>query len=60
MNEDTIPILPCRSSTRRWTSTVSSASRLPTEKRPNTYAVVERGGVGLHFFVLRGAEAASS
>lgn len=61
MAEVTIPILPCRS----IDDTIAFYAALGFEvtyrqKRPNTYAVVERGGIGLHFFVLRDLDPTSS
>lgn len=61
MAEVTIPVLPCRS----IDDTLAFYCALGFEvayrqKRPNTYAVVERGGIGLHFFVLRSLDPTSS
>ncbi|MEJ3747636.1 VOC family protein [Actinomycetes bacterium KLBMP 9797] len=54
MTETTIPILPSRS----ITETIEFYEALGfavtyRQQRPNTYAVVERGGIALHFFVLK-------
>ncbi|AHY48126.1 Glyoxalase-like domain (plasmid) [Rubrobacter radiotolerans] len=59
--EITIPILPCRS----IDETLDFYRALGFEvtyrqKRPNTYAVVERGGIQLQFFVLRALDPSSS
>lgn len=61
MTETTIPILPCRSidETLAFYGALGFGVTY-RQKRPNTYAVVERGGIGLHFFVLRGLDPASS
>jgi catechol 2,3-dioxygenase-like lactoylglutathione lyase family enzyme len=59
--ETTIPILPCRSmdETLGFYGALGFAVTY-RQKRPNTYAVVRRGGIELHFFVLRGLDPASS
>jgi catechol 2,3-dioxygenase-like lactoylglutathione lyase family enzyme len=59
--EITIPILPCQSmdETLEFYGALGFAVTY-RQKRPNTYAVVGRGGVELHFFVLRGLDPASS
>ncbi len=59
--EITIPILPCRS----INETVEFYRALGFEvtyqqSKPNTYAVVCRGGIELHFFSMRGYDPASS
>lgn len=59
--EVTIPILPCRS----IDETLDFYRALGFEvtyrqKRPNTFAVVERGGIQLQFFVLRALDPSSS
>ena len=59
--EVTIPILPCRS----IDETLDFCRALGFEatykqKRPNTYAVVGRGGIQLQFFVLRALDPSSS
>jgi catechol 2,3-dioxygenase-like lactoylglutathione lyase family enzyme len=61
MAETTIPILPCRSIEdnlafyRALGFTVTFH-----QQRPNPYAVVERGGVRLHFFSMKGYDPAQS
>lgn len=59
--ESTIPILPCRSidETLDFYRALGFGVTY-RQKRPNTYAVVERGGITLHFFVLRGLDPSSS
>jgi catechol 2,3-dioxygenase-like lactoylglutathione lyase family enzyme len=61
VREVTIPILPCRS----IDETLEFYGALGFEvtyrqRRPNSYAVVQRGGIVLHFFVLRDLDPAGS
>jgi catechol 2,3-dioxygenase-like lactoylglutathione lyase family enzyme len=61
MTERTIPILPCRS----IEDTLAFYGALGFEvtyrqERPNTFAVVVRGGIELQFFVLRELDPAAS
>jgi catechol 2,3-dioxygenase-like lactoylglutathione lyase family enzyme len=61
MTERTIPILPCSS----IDDTLAFYGALGFEvtyrqERPNTYAVVRRGGIELQFFVLKGLDPAAS
>jgi catechol 2,3-dioxygenase-like lactoylglutathione lyase family enzyme len=59
--EVTIPILPCRSIDETLEFYVALGfGATYRQKRPNTYAVVERGGIQLHFFVLRDLDPPSS
>jgi hypothetical protein len=52
--ERTVPILPCRSidETLTFYKALGFAVTYHQEK-PNVYAVVERGGISLHFFALK-------
>ena len=61
MSERTIPILPCRSidDVLAFYEALGFAITYRQE-RPNTYAVVERGGIELQFFVLKGLDPAAS
>jgi catechol 2,3-dioxygenase-like lactoylglutathione lyase family enzyme len=61
LTERTIPILPCRSiddvlAFYRALGFVVTYQ----QERPNTYAVVQRGGIELQFFVLKGLDPAQS
>lgn len=61
MTERTIPILPCRS----IDDTLDFYRALGFEvtyrqERPNSYAVVQRGGIELQFFVLKALDPAQS
>ena len=61
MTERTIPILPCRSiddvlAFYRALGFVVTYQ----QERPNTYAVVARGGIELQFFVMKGFDPAGS
>jgi catechol 2,3-dioxygenase-like lactoylglutathione lyase family enzyme len=61
LTERTIPILPCRS----IDDTIDFYQALGFEvtyrqERPNTYAVVRRGGIELQFFVLKALDPAQS
>lgn len=59
--EITIPILPCRSIDETLDFYRALGFEITyRQKRPNTYAVVERGGIRLHFFVLRALDPSSS
>jgi hypothetical protein len=57
----TIPILPCRSidQTLDFYRAVGFAVTYQ-QARPNTYAVVNRGGIELHLFSMRAFEPAQS
>lgn len=60
-DEITIPILPCPSINEMLTFYRALGFEVTyQEARPNTYAVVERGGITLHFFVLKGLEPSQS
>ena len=61
MTERTIPILPCRSidDVLAFYEALGFAVTYRQE-RPNTYAVVVRGGIELQFFVLKGLDPAAS
>lgn len=59
--ERTIPILPCRSIDDTLTFYRALGFEVTYQQaRPNTYAVVERGGIALHFFTLRDYDPANS
>jgi catechol 2,3-dioxygenase-like lactoylglutathione lyase family enzyme len=52
-NEITIPCLPCRSINDTLTFYQALGFEVTYQQaRPNTYAVVQRGGIALHFFAL--------
>ena len=59
--ERTIPILPCRSidDVLAFYRTLGFEVTYRQE-RPNTFAVVQRGGIELQFFVLKGLDPANS
>ena len=61
MTERTIPILPCRSidDVLAFYEALGFAVTYRQE-RPNTYAVVARGGIELQFFVLKALDPAAS
>jgi catechol 2,3-dioxygenase-like lactoylglutathione lyase family enzyme len=61
VTERTIPILPCRSidATLAFYEALGFAVTYRQE-RPNTYAVVRRGGIELQFFVLKALDPAAS
>lgn len=61
MTERTIPILPCRSidDVLAFYEALGFAVTYRQE-RPNTFAVVERGGIELQFFVLKGLDPSAS
>lgn len=59
--ETTIPILPCHSIDETLRFYVALGFEITYKQaRPNTYAVVRRGGIELHFFTMRGYEPAQS
>lgn len=59
--EITIPILPCKSIDEMLDFYRALGFGVTyRQKRPNTYAVVERGGIQLQFFVLRALDPSSS
>ncbi|MFF9113493.1 bleomycin resistance protein [Streptomyces sp. NPDC014805] len=61
MRETTIPILPCRTIQQVVDFyTVLGFVVTFQQKSPNPYAVVELGGIQLHFFALKGYEPAES
>ncbi|MER7719618.1 VOC family protein [Streptomyces flaveolus] len=61
MNEATIPILPCRIIQPVLDFYTVLGFRVTfQQKSPNPYAVVERGGIQLHFFALKQYEPAGS
>jgi catechol 2,3-dioxygenase-like lactoylglutathione lyase family enzyme len=61
MAEKTIPILPCRSidETLAFYRALGFAVTFQ-QQRPNPYAVVERGGITLHFFAIKAYDPAQS
>ena len=61
MAETTIPILPCASidAVIEFYEALGFAVTY-RQQRPNTYAVVERGGICLHFFTMKGYDPAQS
>jgi catechol 2,3-dioxygenase-like lactoylglutathione lyase family enzyme len=61
MAEKTIPILPCRSidDNLAFYRALGFAVTFQ-QRRPNPYAVVERGGITLHFFSMRAYDPAQS
>jgi catechol 2,3-dioxygenase-like lactoylglutathione lyase family enzyme len=61
MTERTIPILPCRSieETLAFYRALGFAVTFQ-QQRPNPYAVVERGGITLHFFSIKAYDPAQS
>jgi catechol 2,3-dioxygenase-like lactoylglutathione lyase family enzyme len=61
MAETTIPILPCRSIEENLAFYRALGFAVTfQQRRPNPYAVVERGGVTLHFFSMKGYDPAQS
>ncbi|MGW2329033.1 bleomycin resistance protein [Streptomyces sp. NPDC001700] len=61
MGEKTIPMLPCRTLQPVLDFyTVLGFEATFQQKSPNPYAVVERGGIQLHFFGMKGYEPAES
>lgn len=61
MTETTIPILPCPTIQPVLDFYTALGFKVTfQQKRPNPYAVVERGGIQLHFFALKQYEPAES
>ncbi|MFD7500505.1 VOC family protein [Streptomyces sp. NPDC059850] len=61
MGEKTIPMLPCRTLQPVLDFyTVLGFEATFQQKSPNPYAVVERGGIQLHFFGMKGYEPTES
>ena len=61
LTERTIPILPCRSIDETLDFYRALGFQVTyRQERPNTYAVVRRGGIELQFFVLKGLDPAQS
>jgi catechol 2,3-dioxygenase-like lactoylglutathione lyase family enzyme len=61
LTERTIPILPCRSIDDVLTFYRALGFAVTyQQERPNTYAVVQRGGIELQFFVLRALDPTQS
>jgi hypothetical protein len=61
MAETTIPILPCPSIEENLAFYRALGFAVTfQQQRPNPYAVVERGGVTLHFFSIKGYDPAQS
>jgi catechol 2,3-dioxygenase-like lactoylglutathione lyase family enzyme len=61
VSERTIPILPCRSINEVLDFYVALGFEVTyQQKSPNTFATVQRGGIELHFFVLRALDPADS
>jgi hypothetical protein len=61
MTETTIPILPCASIDDVLDFYRALGFEVTyTQQRPNTYAVVERGGIHLHFFTMKDYDPAQS
>jgi len=59
--ERTIPILPCRSIDDVLAFYVALGFEIPyRQERPNTFAIVRRGGIELQFFVLKALDPAQS
>lgn len=60
-DEITVPILPCRSIDDQIDFYTTLGFEITyRQERPNTYAVVQRGGIVLHFFSMKGYEPAES
>ena len=61
MTERTIPILPCRSIDDVLAFYEALGFTVTyRQERPNTYAIVERGGIELQFFVLKALDPTAS
>jgi catechol 2,3-dioxygenase-like lactoylglutathione lyase family enzyme len=61
MAETTIPILPCRSIDENLAFYRALGFAVTfQQQRPNPYAVVERGGITLHFFSMKAYDPAQS
>jgi catechol 2,3-dioxygenase-like lactoylglutathione lyase family enzyme len=61
MAETTIPILPCRSIDENLDFYRALGFAVTfQQQRPNPYAVVERGGITLHFFAIKAYDPAQS
>ena len=61
MTERTIPILPCRSIDDVLAFYEALGFEVTyRQERPNTYAIVRRGGIELQFFVLKALDPANS
>jgi catechol 2,3-dioxygenase-like lactoylglutathione lyase family enzyme len=61
LTERTIPILPCRSIDDTLDFYRALGFEVPyRQERPNTFAVVRRGGIELQFFVLKALDPAES
>ncbi|PZT75224.1 MULTISPECIES: bleomycin resistance protein [unclassified Streptomyces] len=61
MTETTIPMLPCRAIQPVIDFYAALGFAVTFQQRsPNPYAVVERGGIQLHFFGMKGYEPAAS